>query len=117
MRDFTLTSLQAFLEGKAASGLSFSVVDHLRWDLSVIFEMGIAEKVIESSPATSLYTPKHAPKGMLACRVAHGARTCQVATVSRLRGRTCRSRISKLGLSLTRARAYYCRSSMPAENK
>jgi integrase len=63
MRDFSLTSLQAFLDRKANEGLSFSVVDHLRWDLSAIFEMAIAEKVIEASPATRLYTPKHAPKG------------------------------------------------------
>ena len=63
MRDFSLTSLQAFLERKADEGLSFSVVDHLRWDLSAIFEMAIAEKVMEASPATRLYTPKHAPKG------------------------------------------------------
>ena len=63
MSDFTLTSLQGFLERKADEGLSFSTVDHLRWDLSAIFEMAIAEKVIESSPATRLYTPKHAPKG------------------------------------------------------
>jgi integrase len=48
---------------KAGAGLSFSVVDHLRWDLSAIFEMAIAEKVIDSSPATRLYTPKNAPKG------------------------------------------------------
>lgn len=56
MRDFTLTSLQAFLDRKADEGLSFSVVDHLRWDLSAIFEMAIAEKVIEASPSTRLYT-------------------------------------------------------------
>jgi integrase len=59
----TLTSLQTFLDRKADEGLSFSVVDHLRWDLSSVFEMAIAEKVIESSPATRLYTPKHAPRG------------------------------------------------------
>jgi integrase len=63
MRDFTLTSLQSFLDGKADAGLSFSVVDHLRWDLSAIFEMAIGEKVIGASPATRLYTPKHAAKG------------------------------------------------------
>jgi len=39
------------------------VVDHLRWDLSAIFEMAVAEKVIDAKPATRLYTPKHAPKG------------------------------------------------------
>jgi site-specific recombinase XerC len=39
------------------------VVDHLRWDLSAIFEMAIAEKVIGANPATRPYTPKQAPKG------------------------------------------------------
>jgi integrase len=63
MRDLSLTSLQAFLDRKADEGLSFSVVDHLRWDLSAIFEMAIAEKVVEVSPATRLYTPKNARKG------------------------------------------------------
>ena len=63
VKDFSLTSLQAFLDGKAAAGLSFSMVDHLRWDLSAIFEMAVAEKVIAANPATRLYTPKHTPKG------------------------------------------------------
>jgi integrase len=63
LKDFSLTSLQAFLEGKADTKLSFSTVDHLRWDLSAIFEMAVAEKVIASNPATRLYTPKQAPKG------------------------------------------------------
>jgi integrase len=63
LKDFSLTSLQAFLENKADEGLSFSVVDHLRWDLSAIFEMAVAEKVIASNPGTRLYTPKQAPKG------------------------------------------------------
>jgi len=44
LKDFSLTSLQTFLETKADEGLSFSVVDHLRWDLSAIFEMAVAEK-------------------------------------------------------------------------
>jgi len=64
LKDFSLTSLQAFLESKADEGLSFSVVDHLRWDLSAILEMAVAEKVIASNPGTRLYTPKHAPKGI-----------------------------------------------------
>jgi len=61
LKDFSLTGLQAFLEQKANAGLSFSVVDHLRWDLSAIFEMAMAEKMITSNPATRLYTPKNAP--------------------------------------------------------
>ena len=31
--------LQALLEEKAASGLSCSMVNHMRWDLNEIFEM------------------------------------------------------------------------------
>ena len=57
LKDFSLTSLQAFLESKADEGLSFSVVDHLRWDLSAILEMAVAEKVIASNPGDS---PLHA---------------------------------------------------------
>ena len=63
LKDFSLTGLQTFLEQKASAGLSFSVVDHLRWDLSAIFEMAMAEKVIMANPATRLYTPNYAPKG------------------------------------------------------
>jgi integrase len=63
VKDFLLTSLQAFLDKKAREGFSFSVVDHLRWDLSAIFEMAVAEKVIATNPTTRLYTPKQAPKG------------------------------------------------------
>src|SRR5579885_3824809 len=52
LKDFSLRSLQGFLERKADAGLSFSVVDHLRWDLSAILEMAVAEKVIAANPAT-----------------------------------------------------------------
>jgi site-specific recombinase XerC len=64
LKDFSLTSLQAFLDGKAKEGLSFSVVDHLRWDLNAMFEMAVAEKVMDANPATRLYTPKNSPKGV-----------------------------------------------------
>jgi hypothetical protein len=63
IKDFSLTSLQEFLDRKAEQGLSFSVVDHLRWDLTSIFEMAIVEKLIDANPATTLYTPRIAPKG------------------------------------------------------
>ena len=64
MKQFSLTSLQEFLERKTNSGLSFSMVDHLRWYLSSIFVLAIAVKVVDASPATRLYTPKAAPKGI-----------------------------------------------------
>jgi integrase len=49
--------LQDFLDRKAKSGLSFSVVDHLRWDLRAICELAIEEGLIDRNPAKSLYTP------------------------------------------------------------
>jgi site-specific recombinase XerC len=58
-----LATLQFFLKGKADAGLSFSTVDHLRWDLTSIFEMAVAEKLVTVNPTAGLYTPKNAPKG------------------------------------------------------
>ena len=58
--DLTLAKLQKYLEGKAASGLSYSVVDHLRWDLSSMFDMAVSEQVTAVNPTASLYTPKTA---------------------------------------------------------
>jgi len=53
---------QDLLDRKAQSGLSFSVVDHLRWDLKQIFDMALAEGLIERNPATLLFTPRDAAK-------------------------------------------------------
>ena len=50
------------MERKGAAALSFSVVDHLRWDLSSIFEMAVSEKVIAVNPTAALYTPKTAKR-------------------------------------------------------
>lgn len=61
METVTLTTLQEYLEGKAAT-LSFSVVDHLRWDLKSIFDMAIAERLLTVNPAATLYTPKTAKR-------------------------------------------------------
>lgn len=58
----TLAKLQEYLEQKASTGLSFSVVDHLRWDLSSMFDMAVAEKVVATNPTASLYTPKTAKR-------------------------------------------------------
>lgn len=41
---------------------SFSVVDHLRWDLRQIFEMAVAKGKITLNPAVLLFTPKEAKK-------------------------------------------------------
>jgi site-specific recombinase XerD len=54
---FQRDELQDFLDGKA-QGLSFSVTDHLRWDLKQIFDMAIAEGLVDRNPALMLFTPK-----------------------------------------------------------
>ena len=64
LEDLTLAPLQQFLKRKAASGLSFSTVDHLRWDLASMFEMAVSEKVISVNPTTALYTPKTAKRSV-----------------------------------------------------
>lgn len=52
--------LQDLLDAKAKKGLSFSVVDHLRWDLKQVFDMALAEGHIQRNPAVLLFTPKQA---------------------------------------------------------
>lgn len=47
---FKRDELQDLLDGKAQT-LSFSVVDHLRWDLKQIFDMAVAEGHVERNPA------------------------------------------------------------------
>ena len=54
--------LQDFMDSKGNAGLSFSVVDHLRWDLKQIFDMAIAEGKVLRNPALLLFTPKTAAK-------------------------------------------------------
>ena len=39
---FNRDGLQSFLDRKGATGLSFSVVDHLRWDLKQLFGMAVS---------------------------------------------------------------------------
>lgn len=62
LEDLTLALLQQFLERKAASGLSFSVVDHLRWDVTSMFQLAVAEKVVALNPTAALYTPRTVPR-------------------------------------------------------
>ena len=58
---FQRDELQDFLDSKAPA-LSFSVVDHLRWDLKAVFDMAVAEGLIVRNPALLLFTPKEAKK-------------------------------------------------------
>ncbi len=59
---FKRDELQDVLDAKVKSGLSFSVVDHLRWDMKQVFDMAVAEGHIQRNPALLLFTPKEAKK-------------------------------------------------------
>src|SRR5215470_18177348 len=50
--------LQQYLEQKAAQGHSFSLVDHLRWDLRAIFRLAVQDRLLGSNPAEILFTPR-----------------------------------------------------------
>lgn len=52
--------LQSLLEKRATVGLSFSTVDHLRWDLRAIFELAVEEGGLTRNPAKLLQTPRSA---------------------------------------------------------
>jgi integrase len=54
---FGRNELQALLDRKGQT-LSFSVVDHLRWDLKQIFDMAVAEGYLQKNPAALLFTPR-----------------------------------------------------------
>lgn len=60
--DFSRDLLQDFLDRKAAAGLSFSTVDHLRWDLKQVFDMAVAEGFLLRNPAQLLFTPRECPR-------------------------------------------------------
>jgi len=49
------------LKGKV---LSFSVVDHLRWDLKSIFDMAGAEGLVVRNPALLIFTPREARRAV-----------------------------------------------------
>jgi integrase len=61
LSSFKRDELQDLLDAKGPK-LSFSVVDHLRWDLNQIFDMAIAEGHIRLNPAALLFTPKEAKR-------------------------------------------------------
>ena len=56
--DVEREELHSFLERKAQAKLSFSTVDHLRWDLRAIFSLAVEEGHIAKNPARLLVTPK-----------------------------------------------------------
>jgi len=57
----TRDDCQRLLDRKAEN-LSFSVVDHLRWDVKQIFDMAMAEGLVTRNPAALIWTPRGAAK-------------------------------------------------------
>jgi hypothetical protein len=62
MKTLKRDDLQALLDSKAENGLSYAMVDHLRWDIRQIFEMAADEGLIVRNPANLLCTPRDAVK-------------------------------------------------------
>ena len=62
LSSFTRNDLQDFLDRKAAAGLSYSVVAHLRWDLRQILGMAQDEGFTTLNPAKLLFVPREARK-------------------------------------------------------
>lgn len=62
---FTPRSLQVYLQQKFEAGLSYSVVQHLRFHLKAIFRLAVAEGILTVNPTLSLYKPQglEKPKG------------------------------------------------------
>jgi integrase len=59
---FTRDELQDLLDRKTESGLSYSVVAHLRWDLRQVFRMAVQEGHILRNPAELLFVPREAKR-------------------------------------------------------
>jgi integrase len=53
--------LQNYLEQKAKEGLSFSVLEHLRWDLRAICRLASQDGLLPSNPAEHLVVPRAVP--------------------------------------------------------
>ena len=62
MHEIHREDLQSLLDSKSRN-LARSVVDHLRFRLRSIFELGVTEGIVERNPAVSLYTPKQCKSG------------------------------------------------------
>jgi integrase len=74
---FKRDELQDLLDQKVEKeGLSYSTVDHLRWDLKQVFDMAISEGHIERNPAQLLFTPRDAPRAERRVMTIEEVRTC-----------------------------------------
>lgn len=76
LRDFSRDELQKLLDQKTEAGLSFSLIDHLRWDLKQMFEMAVAEGCIQRNPAALLFTPQEAKRPIRTSMTVQQVITC-----------------------------------------
>lgn len=60
----TRDRLQSYLDGKADSGLSNSVVSHIRWELRQILRLAVNDGYIPRNPAEELFVPRNASKSV-----------------------------------------------------
>lgn len=75
LASITRKELQALLDRKAEAGLSYSVVAHVRWQLSAMFKMARADGAVTIDPAEGLVTPK--------CKAAPEKRTITADNIRR----------------------------------
>jgi integrase len=89
MASFRRDEFQELLNAKSKTH-SFSVVDHLRWDLKQIFDMAIAEGILKLNPAALLFTPNSAKRpthrvmNVEQIRTAFGALALRERVISKL---------------------------------
>ncbi len=62
LRTIQRVELQDFLDQKADTGLSYSMVAHLRWDLKQVFRLAVSEANLLKNPAETLFIPRNAPQ-------------------------------------------------------
>ena len=60
IEELTREDLQGLLDRTAASGLSRSVVAHLRWQMQAIFRLAMGEGVVSRNPTLGLSVPRFA---------------------------------------------------------
>jgi|SRR5579871_448722 len=75
LASITRRELQAHLDAKAESGLSFSVVAHVRWQLVAMYAMAQGDGLITVNPTDGLVTPN--------CKRAPDKRTITVESINR----------------------------------
>jgi len=59
IRELSRSDLQALLDRKAEAGCSETVVKHIRWHLSGIFKLALADGVVSVNSAAALDTPRN----------------------------------------------------------